>query len=136
MQETFHNHWEGPKSSADTPAQTQQTEILDYNALVDRCLGNIELASRLVEKLQTCLPQEIESMEKALSQNDAAQLARIAHRLKGATASVSAQRLNRVVEAIEEYGKAGTLSDIPASLEQLHQEWEQFRIHSTTFLPS
>lgn len=121
--------------SPDAQAENGEAEILDYDALIDRCLGNIELASRLLEKLQTYLPQEIENVEKALALKDAEQVARIAHRLKGATANVSARGLNQVVEEIEKSGKTGVLSEIPASMERLHREWERFQKYSFTILP-
>jgi HPt (histidine-containing phosphotransfer) domain-containing protein len=135
MIETSPNQTIPSQVSADGRAENGEREILDYGALVDRCLGNLELAGRLVRRLQTYMPQEIEDVEKALSQRDAEQVARTAHSLKGATANVSARGLNRVLEEIERYGRSGEFSDIPASLERLHREWERFMNYSSTILP-
>jgi HPt (histidine-containing phosphotransfer) domain-containing protein len=134
MTETTFNQLIPTPISAGQPVESDQVEILDYQALIERCLGNLELAGRLIDKLQSCLPQEIEGMEQALADQDSEQVARIAHRLKGATASVSAQGLNRVLEEIEQFGRAGVLSVIPASLERLRGEWEQFKDYSAQVL--
>jgi HPt (histidine-containing phosphotransfer) domain-containing protein len=116
------------KDAADAEAPPNaEADILDYDALIERCIGNIELAGRLLEKLQTCLPREIEDLEKALAMQDADQLARIAHRLRGTTANISAQGLCRAAEEIERRGKMGCLTDIPASMESLRREWERFK---------
>jgi HPt (histidine-containing phosphotransfer) domain-containing protein len=135
MTETPPHELVNAKVSAGVQAENGEAEILNYDALIDRCLGNLELAGRLVEKLQTCLPQEIENVEQALALKDAEQVARIAHRLKGATANVSARGLNQVLEEIEKFGNLGVLSEIPASMERLHQEWERFKKYSITILP-
>jgi HPt (histidine-containing phosphotransfer) domain-containing protein len=115
-------------------AEKLETEILDYEALLNRCMGNMELASRLLVKLETCLPEEIESMEKALAMQDAEQVARIAHRVKGALLNISARRLAQAVEEIESLGKMGRIADIPTRIERLRQEWEQFEKYYGSFL--
>ncbi len=115
-------------SAADVEAShNSTTDILDYDALIERCMGNIELASRLLEKCQTCLPHEIEELDRALDVRDAEQLARTAHRLRGTTANISANGLCRAAEEIERLGKMGCLTDVSTSLEHLHEEWGRFR---------
>jgi HPt (histidine-containing phosphotransfer) domain-containing protein len=122
------------EASAVASAEQKAPEILDYDALIDRCLGNIDLVERLLNKLQTCIPQDIEKVEKAFALQDAGQVASIAHRLKGATANVAARGLNRLAEEIENLGKSGTLQEMPSLIEQLHQEWERFKNYSITFI--
>jgi HPt (histidine-containing phosphotransfer) domain-containing protein len=123
------------QASGNDRAETTQPDILDYDALVNRCMGNLELASRLLEKMQSRMPCEIEDVEKALAEKDAEQVTQIAHRMKGATANVSAGGLNRALEEIEHFGRTGVLAEIPASLERLHREWERFKNYSSTVLP-
>jgi HPt (histidine-containing phosphotransfer) domain-containing protein len=102
-------------------------EVLDYDALIERCMGNLNLAHRLLERCQTHLPQEIDEVEKALEQQDADQVACLAHRLKGATATILAQGMNQVAEEIERCGHRGCLADIPPQMERLRREWDRFR---------
>lgn len=136
MKRTFQTETGDSAVSADLPsAQQEAAEILDYEALLDRCLGNIDLAGRLLAKCETCLSKEIEVLEKALTSQNAEQVARAAHRLKGATANISAHGLSRVAEEIECFGKMGCISDLSAHLERLHREWERFQKYYVAFLP-
>jgi HPt (histidine-containing phosphotransfer) domain-containing protein len=135
MKDTSRVETEVSKVSSELPAAQQgEVEILDYHTLIERCMGNLDLASRLLERCQTHLPQEIEEIEKAVAQRDAEQVARMAHRLKGATATILAQGMKQAAEEIERCGLTGSLAEIPPSLERLHQEWERFKKYSESLL--
>jgi HPt (histidine-containing phosphotransfer) domain-containing protein len=111
-----------------------ETEIFNYNVLIERCMGNIGLANRLIDKCRTYLPQEFKELEKAFADKDAQQVALLAHRLKGATATILAQGMKRAAEEIEQCGRGGRLVDIPPQIERLHQEWERFEKVSRSFI--
>lgn len=109
--------------------------ILDVESLLERCMGNLEFAERILGKFQQRAGNDLEELEKLLELHDAERLARVAHRFKGSAANVSAEGLRRIAEQIEESGRAGRLADVPAQIMQLRREWVRY-VDCSASLPS
>jgi HPt (histidine-containing phosphotransfer) domain-containing protein len=105
---------------------------LDWKGLCDRCLGNIDLVQRMLEKFEQRLPQELAELERALAQSDAEQVARVAHRIKGTSANLSAEGLERAAAAVEDSSRASCMADILQRLDCLHSEWERYRDYAAS----
>ena len=97
-------------------------------------MGNIDLMQRVLKMFQERIPEEMETMEKALKLRDTEQIARVAHRVKGTSASISADGLMRAATEIEDVSRAGRVADIPAGIERLHDEWEKYLDYAATLL--
>jgi HPt (histidine-containing phosphotransfer) domain-containing protein len=65
-------------------------------------------------------------LEQAMDAQDSEAAARVAHRLKGASATAAAHGLRRQAATIEELARRQCLADIPARLADLRQEWTRF----------
>jgi HPt (histidine-containing phosphotransfer) domain-containing protein len=100
--------------------------VLDLKGLHDRCMGDVDLVQRVLKMFEERMPEEFETIEKALQGRDTEQIARVAHRVKGTAASVSAGRLTQAAGEIEDAGREGRLADLPAGVERLHDEWEKY----------
>jgi HPt (histidine-containing phosphotransfer) domain-containing protein len=102
-------------------------EVLDFDGLCERCMGNLDLVQRLLEKFEQWIPEELAELDQALALDDPQRVAQVAHRIKGSSASISAQSLQRAAAEIVELSREGRLADLPASVGQLHGEWERYR---------
>jgi HPt (histidine-containing phosphotransfer) domain-containing protein len=100
--------------------------VLDLEALRNRCMGDVGLVQRVLKTFQERMPEEMETIEKSLLSRDAEQIAHIAHRVRGCSASMSADGLMRAATEIEEASRQGRLSDLPAGIEHLRDEWEKY----------
>ncbi len=89
-------------------------------------MGNVELVQEVLRQFETRTPEEIEAIEKALQLQDAEQIARLAHRLRGTSATISAEGLTRAAADLEDVGRQGRLADLPAGIEHLRDEWERY----------
>ena len=87
---------------------------LQWDALLSRCMGRSELAERIVMQFQDGLEDVLTELSQAISAEDRGETARLAHRLKGTSLTVSAEELAHVAERIEEAALAGRL-DVVAS---------------------
>jgi HPt (histidine-containing phosphotransfer) domain-containing protein len=105
---------------------TKSSSVLDRDALLERCLGNLEFVERVLARFQERAEQDLEELEKVVELHDVEQVARIAHRIKGSSANVSAEGLQQEAGKIEELGRSGHLADIPAHLERLRREWQRY----------
>jgi HPt (histidine-containing phosphotransfer) domain-containing protein len=101
------------------------SRVLDVEGLVNRCMGNIELAQRVLEKFRQRLPEELAELEEALRLGDVEKLARTAHRIRGSSATMSAEGLATAAAGVEDAGRQGRASDIPLCIERLRDEWSK-----------
>jgi HPt (histidine-containing phosphotransfer) domain-containing protein len=104
-------------------AEIASAEVLDWHGLCDRCMGNLDLVERVLAKFQQQLPEALDELEEALRRGDALHLARVAHRIKGTSASVSAATLQKAAEQVEELGRDRRLDEVPERLGALRSEW-------------
>ncbi len=106
--------------------QDQMAMVIDVEDLMDRCLGNIEFARRILAVLQELGDENLAGLEEALAAEDADAIARLAHCLKGASANASALGLRAQAAEIEHAARQCSLGEIPAHLENLRHEWSRF----------
>jgi len=110
--------------------------VLNWKGLCGRCLGNLDLVQRVLEKFEQRLPQELAELERAVAQSDPEQVARVAHRIKGSSANVSAEGVARAAAAVEDLGRAGRVTDIPQRIDRLYSEWERYRDYAASACPA
>ena len=108
-------------------AEPHASDVLNLQELQDRCMGNIELMQRVLGKFQQRIPEELAELEKALELRDMAQIARVAHRVKGSSANVSARGIEQAAVEIEDSSRAGRITDVSAHIERLRAEWARCR---------
>ena len=101
-------------------------EVLDLQGLCDRCLGNLDLVERVLDKFEQRLPAELAELESVLELGDAAKIALVAHRIKGNAANISAEGLRQAATEIEDLSRAGRVADIPGRLRNLRGQWQRY----------
>ena len=110
-----------------TPAPTQPAAIplgvLNYPDLLQRCMGRAELAERLVNKLASQAGEDAREISRAIQQQDAAALAATAHRLKGASANVSAENLRLLAAELESWDTTTTSPPPPPCSPNCRRSW-------------
>ena len=94
----------------------------DIHALSARCMGNLEFAQCLLTDFANELPGHVDRIALTVHQGNAAAAAELAHCLKGAAGTITAEPLRLLAEAIELAGKAGDLARAASLVEQLGDE--------------
>ncbi len=107
--------------------------IINVDDLLARCLGNVDIAERILTKFQDRIGLDLEELERGVNQQNAGAIAQVAHRIKGASANVSAPLLYELASEIEQLGRAERISEIPPGIEQLRNEWVRF-VHGVSTL--
>ena len=102
------------------------TRVFGREELLARCMGNLDFAERILAKFQSRVDVDIAELEQAVHAEDVEAIARVAHRLKGASASAAAYRLQERASRLERSARQSSLGEIPAQVEQLRCEWSQF----------
>ena len=106
--------------------QAVQTSAFDFQELLDRCLGNLEFAERVLAKFQSRFDDDLVEIEQALDAKDADAVARVAHRLKGASATAAANGIRDQAAKIEDLARNHHVEEIPTRLQELRNECSRF----------
>ena len=85
--------------TADEPAN--DIPRLDYNGLMGRCLGKTKLAQKLLETFLAQSQADIDTIDDSLKQSEWSQVNDLAHRIKGASANVGAERVRANAALLE-----------------------------------
>ncbi len=101
-------------------------DVINVDELLARCMGNVDIAERVLSKFQDCLSGDLTALEQGLKEQDTSSITQIAHRIKGASANVSAHTLYELASEIEQLGRAERIAEIPPGVEQLRTEWTRF----------
>lgn len=91
-------------------------------------MGNLELVHRVLSKFQVRFPEEMAEIQKALETGDVEHVARVAHRVKGTSASVSANGLTQAAAELEELTRSGSGNNFTVCLNRLDTEWNKFQV--------
>ena len=94
-------------------------DILDPADVLLRCNHNADLGAQMLQLFAESLPDELEALEAAAATNDRDALGRIAHKMRGAAATLAAVRLAGAITGIElflKYGDGGPLPQLVAEV--------------------
>lgn len=110
-----------------------EAAVLDMDSLVERCLGNLSLAERVLAKFLSAFEQDLSELEQAVLAGDGELAASISHRLKGSSASAGANALRDRMARIEEISRQGQMPQMNVCLEDVRGEWRRFTELAATF---
>ena len=109
---------------------------VDVMALLGRCLGNIELVVRVLDRFRKTGCTDLEQLEQAVERSDYDAVVQIAHRFKGAAGNTSAPALHKIAAALEQRGRERNGAELCDALAQLRSEWEDFIRFAEAFAPA
>jgi two-component system sensor histidine kinase/response regulator len=105
----------------------------DENALIERMMGNQQLARLVVHAFLLDVPQQLVALEQALAMGDARTSARAAHSIRGAAANAGSDGLVPLARKLEEALNAGDLDfgrrllpELAGSFSSLRPRLERF----------
>ena len=107
-------------SAADAPPEGRLAVTqIDYDALLDRCMGKADLVRRVAAKFESQARGTVERIAAAAAAGDAAALTGASHALKGSAANLSAEPVRAAAAALEQIGRAGDLTAAEAAVGEL-----------------
>jgi CheY-like chemotaxis protein len=102
--------------------QTNEPHI-DSASLLERCMGNVELMSRLLAAFEPEIGREVQRLEEAIHSADNARIANIAHTLQGSAANLSAARLSALAREVEHRARRNESHNHGELLAELRREF-------------
>ena len=116
-----------PPPPAPLAGDAPHGRVFDEAALLDRLMGDRQMAGVVLKGFLEDMPGHIRSLGERLAVHDDAGVRLHAHTLKGAAATVSAEDLRALAQAIEDGVKAGRLDRCTELLSGAAGELERFR---------
>jgi CheY-like chemotaxis protein/HPt (histidine-containing phosphotransfer) domain-containing protein len=105
----------------------QDPAIFDKAALLQRLLGDEELARTIAAGFLEDIPRQIKALTGYLTAGEARNAGRQAHSIKGAAANMGGEALRAVANEMEKAGKADNLPAVAAMLPKLEREYDRLR---------
>jgi signal transduction histidine kinase/DNA-binding response OmpR family regulator/HPt (histidine-containing phosphotransfer) domain-containing protein len=99
---------------------------IDFERLCQRLLNDREMALDLLHKTAHRLDQELEEILFAIQSHELERVRKLAHKLKGGAANLSAELLRRACEELEATCGAGDWGEVPARFETLRKATATF----------
>ena len=116
----------GPPKECDCVQHTPQREPaplpMDYPLAVEEFAGDKPLLDSVVVGFLATARKQLGDMKRFISTGDAAAIGREAHKIKGASANLTAMPLSEAAEVVEESGKSGNLQGIHDLFARLEKE--------------
>lgn len=94
----------------------------DLKPLLQRCLQDGAFVRELLSTFQSQARRELPLLLDAVRQANLPQIVAISHKLKGSAANVSAEKLCRLCDDLEEAAKSGVFAEFPAQAASIAEE--------------
>ena len=86
--------------------------LFDVNELVQRCMGNEELAQQLIQLYTSTVKDEFGKLRDLLDASDLPGAQSQAHRMKGPANNISAKQIGQAAAQVEQELKAGNTPEL------------------------
>ena len=115
----------GSEPSASPGTDEGSVSPLDVEGLLRRCDGDAKIAERLIGMFEKRVPGDLAQIAASIDAGDAERTASLAHALKGAAATLSAEPLREIAGRLQLAGHTADLTEALTCLGQLRREWER-----------
>jgi HPt (histidine-containing phosphotransfer) domain-containing protein len=116
---------EGGRGYSSLFAPRSSPTVWDHAVMLERVLGDEELARRILERFRADIPRQIQVLKEFLEAGDASSVEREAHTIKGVAANVGGEALRAVAFEMEKASRAGDLDAVKARMAELESQFER-----------
>lgn len=102
--------------------------VFDLEALKTRCLNNLDLVDRVLTKFAIQVSADLGELECAVAAGNTSGAAKMAHRIKGMTASIEARAMSEAAACCERMALAAATEQLPEILDRLHRDRDELLI--------
>jgi CheY-like chemotaxis protein/HPt (histidine-containing phosphotransfer) domain-containing protein len=109
--------------------------VFDLSGVLERMMGDSELAWIVIEAFLLDAPGQIQQLQAFLGSGNVDGSTRQAHSIKGAAATVGAERLRKTAFAMEKAANARNLNTVEEAMEGLQAQFVEFEAAVKMFRP-
>ena len=101
--------------------------VVDRDELVERMMGSIQMAERMLHKFLDSSRAECDALESIVRMGDKTELASLAHRHKGTARTMAAPRVARLARELEQRAHTDPTSELLELVDQLRSTHQEVR---------
>lgn len=102
-------------------------EPINFDAFVDRCMGDREFALQVLGEFQSQMPGELDRLAECVQRRDMTNLSSRAHTIKGLAANISAEGLREVAYRLEQAARTADVSAATTCVAMVRREWDRLQ---------
>lgn len=106
------------------------------DALLARCAGHPMICKKVIDRYVQQMGNDVPKLLQLLESNDAESAAKLAHRIKGASANVVAEELRMLGAEIEQLADEGRTQEALLVANELQVVWPKYEELTAAFLQS
>jgi CheY-like chemotaxis protein len=111
------------------------TEIFDFKGVSDRLMNDTELLNNVITLFFSDTSKKMQTLKRAISEQNSAQVELIAHSMKGAAGNVGLERFRKIAGIIELGGRAGDLSIGSGMIKELDEQLKVAKEYVSKVIP-
>jgi CheY-like chemotaxis protein/HPt (histidine-containing phosphotransfer) domain-containing protein len=116
-----------PKTAQPDDRPSDRPQVFDQEALMNRLMGDRQLATSILQRFLEDIPAQLATLRARLDVGDISSAEGLAHKIKGAAASVSGLALYHAARTVEQLGRAGDLDAMRTKSLELEREYQAAR---------
>ncbi|KMQ50528.1 multi-sensor hybrid histidine kinase [Chitinispirillum alkaliphilum] len=101
--------------------------VLNTKSFIERMMGDRELAMTISNLFVEEFPPQLELLKEFAEKKDLEHMAKQAHKLKGSSSNISAERIAEIAKAIEAACKKGDLFTATTHVEKITKEYDNLK---------
>ncbi|MDR1611649.1 MAG: Hpt domain-containing protein [Planctomycetota bacterium] len=102
-------------------------DVFDRKQLLTMSADDEELAAQVAGVFLDDIPKQLTALGEAFAQEDREVAERVAHTIKGASATVGGERLRAASEVGERLAREGKMAEAEANLPEIKARYEELR---------
>jgi HPt (histidine-containing phosphotransfer) domain-containing protein len=112
------------------------SDFIHVDDLMNRCMGSIDFATRILGALATGCGSDMDELQQAVVDGDSDHVAEVAHRLKGALANCGARGLSQQADQICHAAQRCAPEQLQRQISEFREKWDRFALllNDTQFL--
>jgi two-component system sensor histidine kinase/response regulator len=114
-----------PLDAADPPAKGAVADVIDVAGALERLEGDRELLEELARLFADECPKALREIRQAWESGDAHLLERLAHTMKGSSASLGAKQVSEAAFDLEKHARSGGVASADGMIQTLEREVER-----------
>ena len=103
------------------------SDVFLQEELLRRCMGNAQLAERVVTTFRSSFEQDFENLERFVSHFDMEGVRKTAHKMKGSAGNAAAPTLRAAAAKLEKAASEGKFNRLRKLIESMRDEYRNFQ---------
>jgi len=113
-----------PSSVQEKSDEMSGFRVFDREALIERVMGEEELARKLIGIFLADIPKQVRSLRERIENSDAEKISWYSHKVKGSSANIGAMALSNIAAKMDEASKDGRLDEVTTLLPELEKQYD------------